>query len=144
MTQSRRSRGSPDRAIEDINAAMARLAKRKPERTDGKLTATNLATEAGMSRKQLYHYFNNAPALAEKWRQLTTERSASRADDSASALRRRVRELEQDLDTWKEIAIAARAETERQKDLNQSLLADNQHLRAALRSEQRVAPLRAH
>ena len=49
----RRPRGTPQEAVADVRAAMARLATGRPQRTTTKLTATNLATEAGMSRKQL-------------------------------------------------------------------------------------------
>ena len=65
----RRRRGAPKQAITDINAAIGTTRERSAQRSSGALTATNLAAEAGMSRKQLYHYFGNHPTLAASSRQ---------------------------------------------------------------------------
>lgn len=128
---SRRPRGTPDQAITDIKAAITRLAKARPQRTTGKLTATNLAAEAGMSRKQLYHYFDHEPALAAAWRHLIQTRATSRPDDPEAEDRQRIRQFETELKTWKRLAAVARADADRQAQVNDLLRAENDRLRAA-------------
>lgn len=131
-TDTRRLRGTPEEAQADIKAAMARLAQGRPERADGKLTATSLAQEAGMSRKQLYHYFDTVPSLAAAWRELRDQRKDRPPEASTAAVNRRIRELEQQVDAWKSVAAVARAEAERNAETNETLRAENERLRGAL------------
>jgi hypothetical protein len=134
MTALRRPRGTPEQAQADIKAAIGRLAKGRPERTDGKVTATNLAAEAGMSRKQLYHYLGESPALAAAWQQLTDGRKRPRPENSDAAANGRIRVLEKEVEAWKAVAAIARAEAERRAETNASLQAENDRLRAVNRS----------
>ena len=137
----RRRRGTPEQAITDINAAMARLARGRPNRSSGALTATSLAAEAGMSRKQLYHYFGNHPTLAASWRQITADHAASDTATGDAASAARIRDLEQRLELWKMLAAVARAEAERESEFNAALRAENDQLRATQTGGQ-VARLR--
>lgn len=134
----RRPRSTPDQAAADVAAAIDRLARRRPQRTDGKLTATNLAAEAGMSRKQLYHYFTERPELATAWRKIATDKPAAASE--GEVLRARVRALETELDAWRTMAVIARAEAERQEERNTALAGENERLRAAQQPGLRVVP----
>ncbi len=126
----RRPRGTPQQAEADIKAAMARLARARGGPSDPKVTATSLAREAGMSRKQLYHYFESAPELAKTWQSLRTQR-ARRSDTSSATTTRHVQQLEEALAAWKTVAAVTRAEAERQAEINRVLRAENERLRAA-------------
>lgn len=130
VTNNRRARGTPEQAQADIHAAMARLAQGRPERADSKLTAASLAHEAGMSRKQLYHYFAQRPSLVAAWRELLDQRKSQQADPSAAA-NRRIRALEQQVEAWQAVAAIARAEADRHAEINDTLRAENERLRAA-------------
>lgn len=131
MTNNRRARGTPEQAQADIHAAMARLAHDRPERADSKLTAASLAQEAGMSRKQLYHYFAQRPSLAVAWRELLDQRKSGPPEPSAAAGNRHIRALEQQVEAWKSVATIARAEADRHAEINETLRAENERLRAA-------------
>lgn len=129
----RRPRGTPEQAEADIAAAIGRLADRVSEAS---LTAVNLAEEAGMSRKQLYTYFNRTPSLAEQWRavmqrrrteQATTPEQAAAAE--TTALKRRIAELERTVDDWRCVAVVARAEAERLTEVIERLRGENSQLR---------------
>ena len=133
-TDNRRLRGTPEQAQTDIKAAMARLARGRTERSDGKLTATTLAQEAGMSRKQLYHYFDAVPSLAAAWHVLRDQRKDRPPEVSTAAVNGRIRELEQHVEAWKSVAAVARAEAERNAEINESLRAENERLRVARHS----------
>lgn len=137
----RRPRGTPEKAREDIMAAMARLAKARPEDVD-RLTATSLAQEAGMSRKQLYNYFAEFPALSSAWHELRGRQRGPAVEPSV-AVDQRMRALEQALEAWKSVAAIARAEAERQAQVNELLRAENERLRQAREATAgQVVPLR--
>lgn len=125
----RRPRGTAEQAVGDIKAAMARLVRGRPQRASAALTATNLADEAGMSRKQLYHYFDQEPALVAAWRNVVADRDMSKPTAGAAAELGRVRELEQQLDIWKMLAAVARADAEREAEVNAALRNENTRLR---------------
>ncbi len=59
-----------------------------------------------MSRKHLYHYFDQAETLAEAWRQTVASRgsAAAAAGQADTAC---VCDLEQRLDVWKMLAAVA-------------------------------------
>ncbi len=59
-----------------------------------------------MSRKHLYHYFDQAETLAEAWRQTAASRGSAAAA-AGQADTARVRDLEQRLDVWKMLAAVA-------------------------------------
>jgi AraC-like DNA-binding protein len=140
VTNNRRPRGTPEHAQADINAAMARLAQGRPQRADGKLTATSLAQEAGMSRKQLYHYFEECPSLATAWRELLDQQKS--LPETSAAVDRRIRALEQQVEAWKVVAAIGRAEAERHAEINATLRAENERLRGAHHATTgRVVPL---
>lgn len=132
----RRPRGTPEQAEADITAAIDRLASQWGNGAAATLTATRLAEEAGMSRKQLYTYFAARPHLADQWSETVAKAKAARVASpgtvpaaEVAGLRRRVRELEQALDDWRCVAVATRAEAERQAQLVDQLRDDNARLR---------------
>jgi hypothetical protein len=129
VPNNRRPRGTPEKARADIKAAMARLAKGRPDHVD-KLTATSLAQEAGMSRKQLYHYVEQFPSLPAAWRELGDQRK-DRPPEPSNAANGRIRALEEALEAWKSVAAIARAEAERQAQINGMLRAENERVRGA-------------
>lgn len=141
VTNNRRLRGTPEQAQADIKAAMARLANGRSECANGKLTATSLAQEAGMSRKQLYHYFEEVPSLAAAWRELRGQRKGQSPEPSTDT-NRSIQALEQELEAWKSVAAVARAEAERHAVINEMLRTENERLRGAeAATTGRVVPL---
>jgi hypothetical protein len=90
---------------------------------------TNLAQEAGMSRKQLYHYFKTAPAVADRWHELATSRRAGRRVDDRK-LMQEVSDLQAALGAWQAVAAIARAEAEHLTEQVRALRAENERLRA--------------
>jgi hypothetical protein len=90
---------------------------------------TNLAQEACMSRKQLYHYFGTAPAVADRWHELATSRRSERRVD-ARWLKQELSELQDALGAWQAVAAIARAETEHLTEQVKALRAENERLRA--------------
>ncbi len=116
-------------ALSDINAAIDRLAKGRPSITAGKLTTTNLAEEAGMSRKQLYHYFGTAPAVADRWHELATRRRAEPRVDTHK-LKQELSDLQDALGAWQAVAAIARAQDRTPHRTSQSAARENQRLRA--------------
>lgn len=72
-----------------LRAAMARLLNGRPERTDGALTVSNLAREAGVSRATA----NRAVGLLAEFRAVEARHRRS----SPRALKERVRALEAEL-----------------------------------------------
>jgi hypothetical protein len=90
---------------------------------------TNLAQEAGMSRKQLYHYFRTAPAVADRWQELATSSRADRRVD-ARRLKHELSDLQNALGAWQAVAAIARAEAEHLTEQVKALRAENERLRA--------------
>jgi AraC-like DNA-binding protein len=56
--------------------AMNKLALGEPVKTNGRLTALNLATEAGISRATLYRQFDEYPDLGESFGKLKRNQTA--------------------------------------------------------------------
>lgn len=135
---SRRPRGTAAKAEADIRAAMGRMASGRAQSTNGKLTTVNLAVEAGMSRKQLYHYLLDLPALANAWRELMGDHRTSAPKSDDEVLRGRIAALERELATWQALAAIARADAERQAATNAALRAHIDRLEAAARNAGRI------
>ena len=132
VTRTRRERGTPEQAVADISAAIDRLRRGRPKRTDGKRTSTNLAAEAGMSRKQLYHYFELSPELAQRWRgDVGSGSGRDHGDRQEPGAQTQIRTLERELATWKAIAVIARAEAEHLATRNAAILDERERDRVA-------------
>lgn len=133
----RRPRGTPEKAEADIMAAIDRLTSQWADGAGVNLTASQLAHEAGMSRKQLYTYFASRPHLAGRWSEAAANAKAARVASPSeqlagevAALRQRIGELERAIDDWRCIAVAARAEAQRHAEALNRLREDNARLRA--------------
>jgi AcrR family transcriptional regulator len=59
-----------DKTYQSIVDALDLLATAKPARTNGKITAVNLAKEAGIGKASLYRYFEKFPALRQEYQNL--------------------------------------------------------------------------
>jgi hypothetical protein len=82
---------------EQIRAAMRRLLAGTPERSDGKLTAVTLATEAGLPRHRLYeHHFEVVAEFKIAAGGGPVPPSVSALQQQLADAQERVRELEED------------------------------------------------
>jgi hypothetical protein len=99
-----------------LQAAMERLLSGKPQRTDGRLTISNLATEAGVSRATA----NRATVMLAEFR--TTVEKLNGRRFSPRALKGRIKELEE------EILEARRTETSEMKELRATAKVMAQHI----------------
>lgn len=92
----------PDHNDETLRAAMTRLLAGDAHRTDGRLTVSNLAAEAGLSRQQVYR----SPVI-HAWRDATCPPRPTAQPDKTQA---RIERLAQDLTTSQERAQRYRQE----------------------------------
>ena len=131
----------PDRNDQALRTAMTRLLAGEAQRTDGRLTVSNLAAEAGLSRQQAYR----SPVI-DAWREATQGAQPSSHPDKAQA---RIERLNQDLAAAQQRA--QRYRQERGEALAQvktlanacrALDEENQALRSTLADARIVSPLR--
>jgi len=78
--------------------------------------------------------FDAVPSLAAAWHVLRDQRKDRPPEVSTAAVNGRIRELEQHVEAWKSVAAVARAEAERNAEINESLRAENERLRVARHS----------
>jgi len=79
----------PDHNDQALRAAITRLLAGEAQRTDGRLTVSNLAAEAGLTRQQAYR----SPVIYV-WREATREPpSTSHPDKTQARIERLAREL---------------------------------------------------
>ena len=123
----RRTRGTPQQALSDIDAAIDRLARGRPNITDGKLSTINLAREAGMSRKQLYHYLKTVPAVADRWHG-SGHQPQNRARGGSPGLKQEFSNMQDALGAWQAVAAIAHAEAEHLIEQVEALRAENERL----------------
>jgi len=117
-----------------IRAAMERLLAGTPLHTDGKLHVKNLASEAGLTRQQVYR----SEALSEFNEHLARLRERSEAPTEPHL--RRIRELQEALSQEKERAKRYRSERDEAK-VREAALA-NRLLALDREAELREAPQR--
>lgn len=131
----------PDHNDHALHAAMTRLLAGAADRTDGRLTVSNLAAEAGLTRQQTYR----SPVI-QAWRDATREPRPTDHPDKAHA---RIERLAQDLAVSQERAQRyrherdeVRAEAKTLANACRALDEENQALRTALTDARVVSPLR--
>jgi hypothetical protein len=120
---------------------MTRLLAGEAQRTDGRLTVANLATEADLSRQQAYR----SPVI-DAWRDATRELPPTGQPDKTQA---RIERLTRDLAAAQERAQRyrgerdeARAQAKTLANACRALDEENQGLRTALADARIVSPLR--
>ena len=120
---------------------MTRLLAGQARRTDGRLTVSNLAAEAGLSRQQVYR----SPVM-EAWRDATREPPATGQPDKTQA---RIERLTDDLAAAQERAQRYRGERDEARaqattlaNACRALDEENAALRTALADARVVSPLR--
>jgi hypothetical protein len=79
----------PDNNDDALRDAMARLLAGSAQRTDGELTITNLAAEAGLTRQQAYR-----SSVIDSWREATRDADTTKHPDGTQA---RIEGLHQEL-----------------------------------------------
>ncbi|MGO9956633.1 MAG: hypothetical protein ACLP50_11715 [Solirubrobacteraceae bacterium] len=89
----------PDHNADLLRGAMARLLAGHAGRTDGRLTVTNLAAEAGVTRQQAYR-----SPIINAWREAITDREPAPHPDITQA---RIERLTQDLAASQKRPVAA-------------------------------------
>jgi uncharacterized coiled-coil DUF342 family protein len=121
---------------------MTRLLAGDAHRTDGRLTVSNLAAEAGLTRQQAYR----SPVI-HAWRDATREPQSTRHPDKTQA---RIERLAQDLTASQERAQRYRHERDEAHAQSQTLAnacraldEENAALRTALADASVVSPLRS-
>jgi hypothetical protein len=120
---------------------MTRLLAGEAQRTDGRLTVSNLAAEAGLSRQQVYR----SPVI-NAWRDATSDPPPSDHPDKAQA---RIELLTRDLAAAQERAQRYRGERDEARIQAKTLAnacrvldQENEALRAALADARVVVPIR--
>ncbi len=120
---------------------MTRLLAGEAQRTDGRLTISNLAAEAGLSRQQAYR----SPVI-NAWRDATSDPPLSDHPDKTQA---RIQRLTRDLAAAQERAQRYRGERDEARDQARTLAnacrvldEENQGLRSALADAHVVVPIR--
>ena len=133
----------PDHNDQALRAAMARLLAGEAERTDGRLTVSNLAAEADLSRQQAYR----SPVI-QAWREATREPpSTSHPDKTQARIERLARDLaasEQRAQRYRQERDEARAQTKTLANACRALDEENATLRTALAEARVVSPLHHH
>jgi hypothetical protein len=130
-----------DRNDQALRAAMTRLLAGESQRTDGCLTVSNLAAEAGLTRQQAYR----SPIIHD-WREATHDPSPTEHPDKTQA---RIERLARDLATAQQRAQRYRQERDAARDQARTLANacrvlddENEALRAALADGHVVVPIR--
>ena len=120
---------------------MTRMLAGEAQGTDGRLTVSNLAAEAGLSRQQAYR-----SAVITAWRDATRDPTPSDHPDKTQA---RIERLTQDLAAAQQRAQRYRQQRDEARDQAKTLANacralddENQALRAALGDARIVSPLR--
>ena len=120
---------------------MTRLLAGESQRTDGCLTVSNLAAEAGLTRQQAYR----SPVIHD-WREATHDPSPTEHPDKTQA---RIERLARDLGAFQQRAQRYRQERDEARDLARTLANacrvlddENEALRAALADGHVVVPIR--
>jgi hypothetical protein len=131
----------PDSNDQALRAAMTRLLAGEAQRTDGRLTVSNLAAEAGLTRQQAYR----SPVIHD-WREATREPPPTEHRDKTQA---RIERLAGDLAAAQQRAQRYRQERDAARDQAKTLAnacrvldEENEALRAALVDTHVVAPIR--
>jgi hypothetical protein len=132
----------PDRNDEGLRVAMTRLLAGDARRTDGRLTVSNLAAEAGLTRQQAYR----SPVI-HAWRDATSEPRPTDHPDKAQA---RIERLARDLAASQERARRyrherdeARAQAKTLANACRALDEENAALRTVLADARVVSRLRS-
>ena len=130
----------PEHNDDAMRGAMARLLAGDSRHTDGQLTITNLAAEAGLTRQQAYR----SPVIAT-WREAIRDRAVTPHPDITQ---RRIDRLTQDLATAQERALRYRLERDEARAQIQTLAnacraldEENDGLRTALTDARVITPL---
>jgi hypothetical protein len=131
----------PDHNDQALRAAMTRLLAGEAQRADGRLTVSNLAAEAGLTRQQAYR----SPVI-HAWRDATREPPSTGHPDKTQA---RVERLACDLAASQQRAQRYRQERDEARDQARTLAnacrvldEENEALRAALADGHVVVPIR--
>jgi chromosome segregation ATPase len=121
---------------------MTRLLAGEAQRTDGQLTVSNLAAEAGLTRQQAYR----SPVI-QAWRQATRDSPASGHPDKTQArIERLARDLaaaQQRAQRYRQERDEARAQAKTLANACGALDEENAALRTALADAPVVSPLRS-
>jgi hypothetical protein len=132
----------PDHNDHALRAAMTRLLAGAAHRTDGRLTVSNLAAEAGLTRQQAYR----SPVI-QAWRDATRE---PRQTDHPAKAQARIERLARDLGAsqereqrYRHECDEARAQARTLANACRALDEENQALRTALADARVVTPLRS-
>jgi hypothetical protein len=136
-----RFRPMPDHNDQALRAAMRRLLAGEAQRTDGRLTVSNLAAEAGLTRQQAYR----SPVI-HAWRDAARDPPPGDHPDTTQArIERLARDLaaaEQRAQRYRQERDEARAQTKTLANACRVLDEENQALRTALADARVVSPLR--
>ena len=131
----------PDHNDQALREAMTRLLAGEAQRTDGRLTVSNLAAEAGLTRQQAYR----SPVI-HVWREATGNPPPIEHPDKAQA---RIERLTRDLAAAQQRAQRYRQERDEARDQARTLSnacrvldEENEALRAALADAHVVVPIR--
>lgn len=131
----------PDHNDQALRAAMTRLLTGEAQRTDGRLTVSNLAAEAGLTRQQAYR----SPVI-HVWREATGDRPPIEHPDKTEV---RIERLTRDLAAAQQRAQRYRQERDEARDQARTLAnacrvldEENEALRAALADAHVVVPIR--
>ena len=131
----------PDHNDQALRAAITRLLAGEAQRTDGRLTVSNLAAEAGLTRQQAYR----SPVIYV-WREATREPpSTSHPDKTQARIERLARELaaaQQRAQRYRQERDAARDRAKTLANACRVLDEENEALRAALADAHVVVPIR--
>jgi hypothetical protein len=130
----------PDHNDDALSDAIARLLAGRAQRTDGELTITNLAAEAGLTRQQTYR-----SSVIDSWREATRDADTGEHPDATQA---RIERLTKDLAASQERARRyrlerddARAHIQTLANACRALDEENDGLRAALTDARVIIPL---
>jgi hypothetical protein len=133
----------PDHNDQALRAAMTRLLAGEAQRTDGRLTVSNLAAEAGLTRQQAYR----SPVI-HAWRDAAREPpSTGQPDKTQARIERLARELaasEQRAQRYRQERDESRAQAKTLANACRALDEENAALRTALADARIVSPLRRH
>ena len=131
----------PDHNDQALRAAVSKLLAGEAQRTDGRLTVSNLAAEAGLTRQQAYR-----STVIHAWRDATREPPSTGHPDKTQA---RIERLTRDLAASEQRAQRYRQERDAARDQARTLAngcrvldEENEALRAALADAHVVVPIR--
>ena len=132
----------PDHNDHALQAAMTRLLAGDADRTDGLLTVSNLAAEAGLSRQQAYR-----SPIIDVWREAT--QGGAQPSCQPDKVQARIERLNHDLaaaqqraQRYRQERDEARAQVKTLANGCRALDEENQALRSTLADARVVSPLR--